>query len=509
MSAPFDPRLARASRSARWYLVATGAMGLVTAGLVVASAVLVSALVQRLAAPGQTGGRAELVVLLAAVFAARAAVTWLHARYKHRAAPRAVGELQTELLVRMAAADQRAAALHRDLAATLVTRELDGVRSYLTGYLPALVLSATVTPVTVLAIAVLDPLSAVVVASGIPLVVLFMVLIGRYSEGRSAKRLAALSRLSAELMDVVAGLATLRALGREFGPAQRVRELGRAQYRASMATLRTAFLSGLALELLTTFCVAIVAVTVGLRLVNGQMGLFAGLAALMLAPEAYAPIRAVGAQFHAAQDGAAACAKTFELFDCLPARQRGHRTGFAASELRLRSLTVAGRDANAPERLDAVIRSGEITVFTGPNGSGKSTTLRVLLGLVSPDQGEAFLGDIPIRELAAQWWWEQVCWVPQQPVLNPGEIGSNTGLSLGEVQRAVLARALASSAQVFLFDEPTAHLDADSEAEVLRSLREKAQSGATVVVVSHRLALLEAADEVVRFGSMVREFAYD
>ncbi|ADG97716.1 ABC transporter related protein [Segniliparus rotundus DSM 44985] len=507
MPPPFDPRLARASRSARWYLAATGAMGLVTAALVVASAVLVSTLVQRVAAPGQAGGNAEFVALLAAVFAARAAVAWLHARYKHRAAPRAVAELQTELLVRMAAADQRTAALHRDLAATLVARELDGVRAYLTGYLPALVLSATVTPVTVVAIAVLDPLSGVVVACGIPLVVLFMVLIGQYSQGRSAKRLAALSRLSAELMDLVAGLATLRALGREFGPARRVRELGRAHYRASMATLRTAFLSSLALELLTTFCVAIVAVMVGLRLVNGQMGLFAGLAALMLAPEAYAPIRSVGAQFHAAQDGAAACAKAFELLECLPVRQRGNRTGEAASALRLCSLTVAGRDANAPERMDAVLRPGEITVLTGPNGSGKSTTLRVLLGLVSPDQGEAFLGDTPIRELEPRWWWDQVFWVPQQPVLRPGEIGSNVGLSLGEVQRVALARALASSAQVYLLDEPTAHLDADSQAQLLRCLREKAQSGATVVVVSHRPAVVEAADEVVRFGPRVRERA--
>ena len=504
MPAPFDPRLARASRSARRYLVLTGAMGLATAGCVVASAVLISTLIERAVSPERPGGSGALLGLLAAVFAARGVIAWLHARYKHRAAPRAVAELQNELLVRMAAADQRAAMEHRDLAATLVTREIDGIRAYLTGYLPALVLSATVTPVTVVAIAVLDPLSGVVVACGIPLVVLFMVLVGRYSEGRSAKRLAALTRLSAELMDVIEGLATLRALGREFAPVRRVRELGRAHYRASMATLRTAFLSGLALELLTTFCVALVAVAVGLRLVYGEMGLFAGLAALVLAPEAYAPIRAVGAQFHAAQDGVAACAKTFELLGQLPARQRGSRVGDAAAELRLRSVTVSGRDGNAPQCLEAVLRPGEITVLVGANGSGKSTALRVLLGLVAPDEGEALLGDVPISELDPDWWWDQVRWVPQVAPLPP----AGEGLSLGEAQRVALARALDSSAQVYLLDEPTAHLDALSEAEVVSSLREKARAGATVVVVSHRPALIEAADRVVRVGIAALEPEY-
>ncbi|MGL6234806.1 MAG: ABC transporter ATP-binding protein/permease [Segniliparus sp.] len=496
MPAPFDRRLARASRSARRYLVLTGAMGLATAGCVVASAVLLSTLVERAVSPHRTSGQSGPVLfgLLAAVFAARGAIAWLHARHKHRAAPRAVAELQTELLVRMAAADQRAALAHRGLATTLVTREIDGIRAYLTGYLPALVLSATVTPATIVAIAVLDPLSGLVVACGVPLVVLFMVLVGRYSEGRSAKRLVALSRLSAELLDVVAGLPTLRALGREFAPARRVRELGRAHFRASMATLRTAFLSGLVLELLTTFCVAFVAVAVGLRLVYGEMSLFAGLAALVLAPEAYLPIRAVGAQFHAAQDGVAACAKTFELFDRLPARRRGSRNGDASAALRLRSVTVAGRDGNAPERLEAVLRPGEITALVGANGSGKSTALAVLLGLVDPEEGEALLGDVPIRELDPSWWWGQIRWVSQIAPSQP----AGGGLSLGEAQRAALARALRAPAQVFLLDEPTAHLDGASEAQVVRSLREKARSGATVVVVSHRGALIEAADQVVR-----------
>ncbi|ERG69193.1 ABC transporter ATP-binding protein/permease [Segniliparus rugosus] len=504
MPAPFDPRLAGASRSARRYLVLTGAMGLATAGCVVASAVLVSALVERAVSPERPGGFGPLLGLLASVFAARGAIAWLHARYKHRAAPRAVAELQNQLLVRMAGADQRVAMEHRGLAATLATREIDGIRAYLTGYLPALVLSATVTPVAVVAVAVLDPLSGVVVACGIPLVVLFMILVGRYSEGRSAKRLDALSRLSAELMDVIAGLATLRALGREFAPARRVRELGRAHYRASMATLRTAFLSGLVLELLTTFCVALVAVEVGLRLVYGEMGLFAGLAALVLAPEAYLPIRAMGAQFHAAQDGVAACAKTFELLDQLPARPRGNRVGDAAAALQLRSVTVSGRDGSAPQGLGAVLRPGEITALVGANGSGKSTALRVLLGLVVPDEGEALLGDVPIGELDPAWWWGQVRWVPQAPP--PSQTGG--GLSLGEAQRVALARALDSPARVFLLDEPTAHLDALAEAEVVGALRAKARAGATVVVVSHRAALVEAADHVVRVGVAERAVAH-
>lgn len=508
MPAPFDPRLARASRSARRYLALTGVMGIATAGCVVASAVVLATLIERAVAPGRAACPSSglLLGLLAAVFAARGAIAWLHARLKHRAAPRAVAELQTELLARMAAADQRAAMEHRGLATTLATREIDGIRAYLTGYLPALVLSATVTPATIVAIAVLDPLSGLVVAGGVPLVVLFMVLVGRYSEGRSAARIAALARLSAELMDVIAGLPTLRALGREFAPARRVRELGREHLGATMATLRTAFLSGLVLELLTTFCVAFVAVGVGLRLVYGQMGLFAGIAALMLAPEAYLPIRSVGAQFHAAQDGVAACAKTFELFDRLPERRRGSRIGDAASPIRLCSVTVAGRDGNAPERLAAVLRPGEITALVGANGSGKSTALAVLLGLVGPTEGEALLGDVPICELDPQWWWGQLRWVAH---IAPST-QTDGGRSLGEEQRAALARAFGSPAQVFLLDEPTAHLDGDAEAQVVRSLREKARAGATVVVVTHRAALVAAADQVVqvRPSAPAREPAY-
>jgi len=311
-----------------------------------------------------------------------------------------------------------------------------------------------------------------------------------------------MTTLQSRLLDLVAGIPTLRALGRVGGSAQRIAELGAAHRRSAMSTLRIAFLSALVLELLATLGVALVAVAVGLRLVFGDMTLAAGLTALLLAPEVFWPLRRVGMEFHAAQDGKVAADKAFELLE-----------------------TRSPAPADAPA-LEVELEPGLVTVLTGPNGVGKTTLLQNMLGLDSPQP---------------QAWWRQVAWLAQRPVLVPGSIRENlqlfgplidldkacraagldqvlavlpdgldtvigrggVGLSLGQRQRLGLARVFGSNASVLLLDEPTSHLDAPLEARVLQEIVARARAGAAVLVVGHRDPVLAIGDRVLHMGSLV------
>ncbi len=385
-------------------------------------------------------------------------------------------------------------------------------------------------------IALYDLKSAVLVVITLPLIPVFMVLIGLATAERSAAALAAMTTLQARLLDLIAGIPTLRALGRTRGPEHRIAELSAAHRRSAMATLRIAFLSALVLELLATLGVALVAVGIGLRLVFGAMSLTAGLTVLLLAPDVFWPLRRIGAEFHAAQDGRTAADKAFALIGepATAAARRGTVTARGA-EIHLEKLTVAGRDGRSPHDLTAVIEPGAVTVLTGRNGAGKSTTLQVIAGLTTPSSGRATVTGVDVAELDLIAWWRQLSWLPQRPVLVPGTVqhnlgllgglddiesacaasgfdsvltelpaGMNTmlgrggvGLSLGQRQRLGLARALGSAAAVLLLDEPTAHLDAQTEDRVLRAIVERARAGATVVVVGHREQILAIGDQVV------------
>ncbi len=384
-----------------------------------------------------------------------------------------------------------------------------------------------------------DLRSALIVVITLPLIPLFMVLIGLATTERSAAALAAMTTLQARLLDLIAGIPTLRALGRAAGPEHRIAELGAAHRRSAMATLRIAFLSALVLELLATLGVALVAVSIGLRLVFGEMSLATGLTVLLLAPDVYWPLRRIGVEFHAAQDGRTAADKAFALIgepSTPTARERTAPAPVArGARIRVEKLSVAGRDGLSPHDLDAVIEPGRVTVLTGRNGAGKTTSLQVIAGLTAPTTGRVTVAGIDIAELALADWWRQLSWLPQRPVLIPGTVGDNlallgelddvesacatagfdavlaelpdgmetvlgragVGLSLGQRQRLGLARALGSAAPVLLLDEPTAHLDSHTEDRVLRAIVERARSGATVVLVGHRERVVAIGDSVV------------
>ena len=549
----------RYARSARRYIAATTVTGMVTAALVVVQAFLISgalsAVVSGGAGPTEVTG---LVAALSGVVVVRALVVLLQEVHAHRSATGTIVELRRLVLEHAARLGPRWQALHGAETATLVTRGLDDLEPYFTRYLPQLVLAATVTPATVLVLITQDWPAAVAVMCTLPLIPIFMILIGRMTQSVSQERLKAMQVLGDQVLDLIAGLPTLKALGREQGPAERVRALGRAYRRTTMSTLRFAFLSGAVLEFITTLSVAIIAVEVGFRLVAGRMDLFTGLLVLMVAPDVYQPLRQVGFQFHASANGVAAAESVFEVLQT-PVPEQGPLPApdLRTATIELDAVSVAARGAWAPAGLSATIRPGSLVALTGPSGAGKTTTTQVLLGLLPADRGRVRIvpdcdedrrdGAVDLSEIDPATWWEQIAWVPQRPTITPGTVLSNVlddapgdsvaggapdelvkaaratgfdevvadlpqgwdtlvgtggvGLSVGQRQRLALTRALCSTAPLVIMDEPTAHLDAVSEGHVLTGVRALHASGRTVVVIAHRPALIALAEQTVAVTS--------
>ncbi len=542
---PIDPRLLRYARATRFFLAASVALGLVGAGLVIAQAMLIAEIVVGAFQRGDGAGALTLPLgLLALVALGRAVVSWLTELAAHRASAAVKSELRLRLLeraVRLGPSwldSQRTGAL-----TTLATRGIDALDDYFARYLPQLGL-AVVVPVAVLArIVTADWISALIIVVTLPLIPLFMVLIGWATQSRMDRQWRLLSRLSGHFLDVVAGLPTLKVFGRAKAQAASIRAITADYRRATLKTLRLAFLSSFALELLATVSVALVAVDIGMRLVHGEMDLFTGLMVLVLAPEAYLPLRQVGAQYHAAAEGLAAADEVFAVLErALPSSAAD---GSPAPDARGAALTLdglvvrhPGRTAPSLARTSFEIRPGETVAVVGPSGAGKSTLLNAVLGFAVPDQGRVLIGGRDLASLDPESWRRQIAWVPQRPYLFAGTIAENVrlarpdaddeavraalrdadahrfvsalpdgietrlgemgaGLSAGQRQRIALARAFLADRPVLLLDEPTANLDGETEASVVEAVRRLAE-GRTVLLVVHRPALLPLADRVLR-----------
>lgn len=516
----------------RRFLAASVACGVVISAVTIASAVLLAHIVAGVitdpASRTVAHWSAELTAL-AGLWAVRALTQWAQGRLSQRGATAVIADLAAQVLRAVTALPPRKLAAERDSAAAVITRGLDGLRPYFVNYLPTMTLAGILTPAAVLAVLLVDWRSGVVVLIVLPLIPVFMILIGLVTKDRSAAALATMTTLQSRLLDLVAGIPTLAALGRAGGSAHRIEELSAAHRRSTMATLRVAFMSALVLELLATLGVALVAVGVGLRLVFGETTLFAGLAALLLAPEVFWPLRRVGAEFHAAQDGKTAAERAFALIGDGVRSAPGTRT-----------VTARGAVIHV-EPLAADLLPGRVTVLTGPNGCGKSTTLQAVLGLDGSPPGQVSVDGVDVTDLAPAAWWEQIAWLPHRPALVPGTVRENlelfgplddvrsacaeagfddvlaglpdgldtvlgrdgVGLSLGQRQRLGLARVFGSRAAVLLLDEPTAHLDAALEARVLAAITARARAGATVLVVGHRDPVLAIGDQIVRMGAQI------
>lgn len=422
--------------------------------------------------------------------------------------------------------------------AILATRGLDALDDYYTQYLPALVNCATVPLLIGARILFADWVSAVVIVLTVPLVPLFMILIGRHTEDSVRDAQTTLRRLSGHILELAKGLPVLVGLGRASEQRAALEDISE-QYRSrTMVTLRTAFLSALALELIATISVAVVAVFIGVRLVAGDMALEAGLLALILAPDCYLPLRELGTAHHASDDGRAALETANTVLKApthhrltdteLPTENQASRAGLADIVVAGLTVTYTGRSAPAVERLDFTAPAGSVTALDGDSGAGKSTVLGVLAGLIGPGAGASVTGTVTGVSTGT------VAWVPQHPVMVAdtvqeemelylgGEGTADTAqsvvnilrrvsadhlaakhpaeLSPGELRRVALARGLArleSGATVLLLDEPTAHLDHYS-ASVVRSTITSLRGSATVILIAHDSGTRALADHVVR-----------
>ncbi|MER7461748.1 thiol reductant ABC exporter subunit CydD [Streptomyces sp. NPDC097981] len=553
---PIDPRLLRYARSTRLFLAAVVALGLAGAGLVVGQAMLIAEIVVGAFEQGLDGEALRMpLLLLAAVALGRGLLAWLTELAAHRAGAAVKSQLRGRLLDRAAdlgpgwlsghgVSPGRRAWGGTGALVALATRGVDALDDYFSRYLPQLGL-AVVVPVAVLArIVTEDWVSAAVIVVTLPLIPLFMVLIGMATQSRMDRQWRLLSRLSGHFLDVVAGLPTLKVFGRAKAQAESIRKITDEYRQATVRTLRTAFLSSFALELLATLSVALVAVTIGMRLVHGDLDLYTGLVILILAPEAYLPLRQVGAQYHAAAEGLAAAEEIFEVLQT-PVAASGGTDPVPASGLRIEIDGVAvryeGRGEDSPGPVSLAVEPGECVALTGPSGVGKSTLLQVVMGFVVPTAGRVRIGGVDLASLLLKEWRERIAWVPQQPHLFAGTIAQNVrlarpdasagavadalkdagawefvsalprgvdtelgdggaGLSAGQRQRLALARAFLADRPVLLLDEPTAALDGETEAAVVDAVRRLAV-GRTVLLVVHRPALLAVADRVVPVGA--------
>ncbi|MGX6607194.1 thiol reductant ABC exporter subunit CydD [Micromonosporaceae bacterium Da 78-11] len=531
---PLDPRLFRYARTTRAYLAATVALGVVLAGLIVAQATLLAHGITAVFLDG-----ADLRALtptlgwLGVVIGGRAVVGWAQEVVAVRSSAAVKSELRHRLLAHLVA---RGPGGDTGAVTTLVVRGLDALDAYFARYLPQLVL-ATLVPVIVLArLLPADLVATATIALTLPLIPVFMALVGLQTEAANRRQFRLLSRLSHHFLDVVAGLPTLKLFGRARAQTATIRRISDDQRRLTMRTLRIAFLSSLVLELLATLSVALVAVGIGLRLVSGHLDLGTALLVLILAPEAYLPLRQVGVNYHASAEGLAAADEAFALL-AMPVRPVG--TGPApAGTIVFDDVVVRHRGLDAL-RLTASIVPGEIVALTGPSGCGKSTALDVLLGFVPVDSGRVTVGGVDLATVDPDAWRDRIAWVPQRPHLFATTVRDNitistsssdfstgdvvaaarlagahdfigalpdgydtvlgddgAGLSAGQRQRIALARAFLRDTPVVLLDEPTANLDPDTADEVMAALRRLAH-GRTVIVAAHRPDLIALADRVV------------
>nr|WP_254898323.1 thiol reductant ABC exporter subunit CydD [Kitasatospora sp. NA04385] len=527
---PIDPRLLAHARTTRAFLAGSVLLGGAGAVLLVAQAALIASLVVDGFQRGRSGLWGQLLGL-AAVTLGRALVAWLTELTAHRSVAAVKSALRRRLLGHATALGPGYLAGRRtgDLA-TLATRGVDALDDYFARYLPQLALAVVVPAVVLARILGADWESAAIVCGTLPLIPLFMILIGHATQARTDRQFAGLARLSHHFLDVVAGLPTLKVFGRARAQARAIGRITEDYRRATLRTLRLAFVSSFALELLSTLSVALVAVSIGFRLVGGTLDLETGLLVLVLAPEVYLPIRQVGALYHSSAEGLAAAGRIFEVLET-PLPAHGTRPAPVGADLRVEGLTVRhpGRGGATPTEFSMTVPAGRTTVLTGPSGAGKTTLAAVLLGFVRPDAGRVLLGEQDLADTDPASWHAQVAWVPQHPHLFAGTVAENVrlarpdasdaqlaaalaaahvdfttpdtrlaenghGLSAGQRQRLALARALLADRPVLILDEPTAHLDPVTEAALLDTLRGLDR---TVLLITHRPALTALADHHV------------
>ncbi|MET3451530.1 thiol reductant ABC exporter subunit CydD [Curtobacterium sp. 1544] len=526
---PLDPRLLRLSRTARGFIVAAAGTGvlrtLATIAIAWGIAAAVTLGVDAVHDGSVPAAFTPALALLGGAFVVRAVAAWATDDLAARAAAKVKSELRATVLARAAErgpswlADRSSAGF-----ATTLGPGLDALDAYFGRYLPQLALTAIATPMLLVAIGLGDLTSGIVILCALPVIPVFMILIGLATQALQRKQSDALAKLGGAFTEAVEGLATLKVFGRARRQVGRIGAVTDEYRKGTLGVLRLSFVSGFALELAASLSVALVAVSIGIRLVDGSLGLGAAMFVLVLAPEAFAPIRQVGADFHAAQDGVEASTAVLDVLDDTTPAPARPAAAPVSTDLVLEGLTVRRPDVVIGP-LDLRAGPGTIVVLAGPSGSGKSSLIAAIRGVLAHD------GTVTVPGPAGSTPAERTTWADQRPRLVRGTIAENvalsatpddtdvrtalgaaglgldpglqvgsggSGLSGGQAQRVAVARALhrvqREATPLVLLDEPTSALDADAEAHVVATLRRLAADGAVVVVASHRPAVVAAGD---------------
>ncbi|MBB6173085.1 ATP-binding cassette subfamily C protein CydD [Nocardiopsis mwathae] len=495
---PLDPRLVRTARAVRVHLVVTVVSGLAITALILAQAWLLAHVIAGVTAGAGADGLSWAITAVAAVAVARGVLSYGAEAAALRSAAQAKSQLRRRLVAHVtgthtssdaaaspdadgvgtsgpvwlsgqAGTDQGAGTPRAGELVTLATRGLDALDDYFARYLPQLVLAVLVPLSVLIVVFSADMLSGAIIAVTLPLIPIFMALVGWHTQARTERQWHLLNRLGGHFLDVVEGLPTLAVFRRAKAQAEIIRRITDEHRRTTMSTLRVAFLSALVLELLATLSVALVAVEVGLRLMYGMLDYQTALLVLILAPEAYLPLREVGARFHASMEGVAAAEQVFKELDrgrgTPVGRRGGHRAaspaptapaGPARIDLERVSLTYPGRDVPALREVDLSIEPGRRLLLTGPSGSGKSSLLALLLRFTEPTEGAIRVQDAaahpaaasgdgagwtPLADVPVEQWRRRIAWVPQHPYLFDDTVAGNIRLgapdaALDEVRRA-------------------------------------------------------------------------
>lgn len=461
----------RAEQSVRRHLAVTLAAAVIAGLLVLVQAELLAGVLSgRFAATALAG--------LVAMVALRALLAWAQGVFGGRTATGVKSALRRRLLGRLQELGPARLSGHRSgELVTLAGRGLDRLDAYLTGYLPAVAVAAVVPVAVLVRLFAADLTSAVIVLVTLPLIPVFGALVGMTTKAVTERQFHALSRLGGHFLDVVRGLPTLRAFGRARYQATVIRQVADAHRSATMRTLRVAFLSSLVLELCASLSLALVAVPIGLRLLGGSLDLTTALLVLLLAPEAYLPLRVMGTRFHASMEGVAAADAAFAVLDraadpaesravpgltadpaesrAVPDRTAGpaeSRDGAAppgreAPRIELHDVTVRypGLDDAALSGVSLTIEPGERVALVGESGGGKSTLLHLLLGFVQPSEGRVLVDGADLRDLDPGAWRDRLAFVPQRPHLFATSVADNIRLGAPDASQEEVRRAAAAA----------------------------------------------------------------